>query len=260
MFLDIWTARLDVDDASVDGYRSTLDPRELARVDRLRRDVDKRDYIVSHGILRSILSTYAESSAANIEFTYGPFGKPYIGEASPSPQPPPLLREGDKDYRPTPSPSLKGREHGRIEFNMSDSGGMLLVAVARGVAVGVDIEKRRPIEIVKFARRFFTPGEADALEALPETDREEAFFRTWTCKEAYVKGWGYGIQRLVGQFEVRVGQSTSGLTSCAFDEIAPARWSLVNVEGIDGFAATVAVERPGVDEVRLQWWDKSKEF
>ena len=229
--LDVWAARLDVPDADVARYRATLDVRELARVDRLRQDVDKRDYIVSHGILRAILARYAAIDAADIVFRYGPHGKPYIG------------KPGDN----------------AIEFNMSDSKGMLLVAVSSGVAVGVDIEKRRPIEILKFARRFFTSTEADAIEALPESAREEAFFRTWTCKEGYVKGWGFGIQRHVGAFDVRVGEAKSGLLTCAFDETSPDRWSLVNIDTITGYAATVAVETPGVESVEVRWWDAESE-
>jgi len=227
--IDVWAATLDVADTDVDRYRATLDARELARVDRLRRDIDKHHYIVSHGILRAILGQYADVDPSALAFSYGPFGKPYIGEAGPD----------------------------RIEFNMSDSGGMLLVGVTHGIAVGVDIERRREIEIMKFARRFFTEAEAAALESLPEPAREEAFFRTWTCKESYVKGWGYGIQRHVGKFEVRVGQERSGLVSSAFADDSPSRWSLVNIDAIPGFAATVAVEKAGVDEVDVRWWPPS---
>jgi len=229
--LDVWAASLDVADEEVDMYRATLDNRELARVDRLRRDIDKRHYIVSHGMLRAILARYAAINPAHVEFRYGPFGKPYIDLP--------------------PAPSFRG---GAIEFNMSDSGGMLLVAVTRGVAVGVDIEQRRSIEIMKFARRFFMETEAAALEALPEVEREAAFFRTWTCKESYVKGWGYGIQRHVGKFEVRVGHRLSGLVSCPFADDSPSRWSLVDIAAIPGFAATVAIEQPGVEEVAVRWW------
>jgi 4'-phosphopantetheinyl transferase len=226
--IQLWAARLDVADIEVERHYALLDSRERVRVERLRRDIDKRHYIVSHGILREILGREAETLPAEVEFSYGPFGKPYIGEPGPD----------------------------RIEFNMSDSNAMLLVAVARGLAVGVDIEMHRPMDFLKFARRFFTPAEADALEALPEPLREVAFFRTWTCKEAYVKGWGYGIQRNVGKFEVSVAGDRSRLICCSFDESSPDRWSLVDIDAIPGFSATVAIEMAGVERLSVQWWGR----
>ena len=222
--LDAWAARLDVGDDVLNRYRSTLDARELARVDRHRRVIDKRHYVAAHGVLRTILAQYMGLDATTVTFQHGPNGKPYVDNPS------------------------------GIEFNMSDSGGVLLVALST-VAVGVDIEQRRPIEVVKFARRFFTAAEADALEALPEDRQEEAFFRTWTCKEAYVKGWGYGIQRNVGRFQVRVGHPKSRLIACGFSDDSPTRWSLVDIDAIDGYAATIAVEKAGVQEVKLRWWE-----
>jgi 4'-phosphopantetheinyl transferase len=224
--LDLWAATLDVDHARVDAYRAILDNRELARVDRLRREEDKRDYIVSHGILREVLGRYLDLAPRGVAFTYGPFGKPYVGEPGPE----------------------------RLEFNMSDSNGMLLIAVARGVAVGVDIEKHRPMEFLKFARRFFTEAEAAALAELAGDELQRAFFRIWTCKESYVKGWGYGIQRNVGKFEVSVAGGRSRLVRCEFDETAPDRWSLVDIDQIPRFAATVAIESPTAEHANLQWW------
>jgi len=224
--IDVYLASLDVDVDDRARYYDILDDRERARVERLRQPIDKDHYIVSHGMLREILAHHTGEQAASITFRYGQFGKPYIGEPGPD----------------------------RLQFNMSDSSGMLLVAVARGVEVGVDIERRRPMEYLKFARRFFTHAEASSLEALHDIDREPAFFRLWTAKEAYVKGWGYGIQRNVGKFEVRLTGARRELARCSFDETAPGRWSLVGIPGIDGYEATVAVERAGVDELSIRSW------
>jgi len=255
--LDVWAATLDdVADTDVDRYRATLDTRELARVDRLRRDIDKRHYIVAHGILRAILGRYVGVDADAVEFGRGPHGKPCLT----SPVPPelgargPVLGTGNGTDPSVRSPRNwgLGGHGGPIEFNMSDSGGLLLVAVA-DVPVGVDIEKRRPMDVIKFARRFFTESEANALEALPEVDRETAFFRAWTCKEAYVKGWGVGISH-VGTFDIRVGEARSGLLTCPFDPQSPSHWSLVNIDGLDNFAATVAIRQPGVETAQLRWW------
>lgn len=107
--------------------------------------------------------------------------------------------------------SLLDEEHGRphldpahgaaLDFNWSHSGGHALIAVARGVWPGVDVERRRPqSRALPLARRFFDGDEADTLAALPAEARDLAFLELWTAKEAVLKahgrGIGYGLQRL----------------------------------------------------------------
>lgn len=89
-----------------------------------------------------------------------------------------------------------------LEFNWSHSGDYALVALARGEAVGVDIERLgknpRSLEI---ARRFFAPEEADALAAFDPGARDRAFIGLWCAKEAVLKavgeGLSFGLARLV---------------------------------------------------------------
>jgi 4'-phosphopantetheinyl transferase len=94
------------------------------------------------------------------------------------------------------------RRHGQVlDFNWSHSGDLALVAVARGIAPGIDVERRRARpRALALARRFFDEAEATALAALPEGARDEAFLALWTAKEAVLKahgrGIGYGLERL----------------------------------------------------------------
>jgi 4'-phosphopantetheinyl transferase len=81
-----------------------------------------------------------------------------------------------------------------FEFNVSHSGSALLVAIARGQELGVDIEtQRRRRPVLELARRFFAADEASALARLEEPQRQMAFLRLWSCKEAVVKALGIGI-------------------------------------------------------------------
>jgi len=94
------------------------------------------------------------------------------------------------------------RRHGQaLDFNWSHSGDQALVAIARGIAPGIDVERRRVRpRALALARRFFDEAEAAALAALPDGARDEAFLALWTAKEAVLKahgrGIGYGLQRL----------------------------------------------------------------
>ena len=105
----------------------------------------------------------------------------------------------------------------RLEFNWSHSGDFALVALARGCALGVDIERfgkdQRSLEI---ARRFFDPAEADALARLEPAARDRAFIKLWCAKEAVLKAVGEGL--------------SFGLARLAFVQRANADWSLQQVD------------------------------
>lgn len=80
------------------------------------------------------------------------------------------------------------------DANWSHSGDVLLVALGRGVRVGVDVELPRPRpRALELARRWFHPREAGALAALDGAAREAAFLRLWCAKEAVLKAHGRGL-------------------------------------------------------------------
>lgn len=122
-------------------------------------------------------------------------------------------------------PRLDDRHDSGLDFNWSHSGDHALIAIARGIAPGIDVERRRPQpRALPIARRFFGSGEAGALAALPEAARAEAFLELWTAKEALLKahgrGIGYGLQRL--QIEVAPMQ----LRLLRFDDEDIQAWQL----------------------------------
>ena len=94
-----------------------------------------------------------------------------------------------------------------LQFNLSHSGDAALLAIARNVALGVDLEQlgRRERPVLALAQRFFDPAEASALAALPPQRQQSAFLELWCCKEAVLKalgrGLGYGLERVVFQLD-----------------------------------------------------------
>ena len=89
-------------------------------------------------------------------------------------------------------PSL--RAPASLEFNLSHSGGALLVAISRSQPLGGDLEilsRQRPG--LELARRFFDPAEADALARLEPPRQQSAFLKVWSCKEAVLKALGHGL-------------------------------------------------------------------
>ena len=91
-------------------------------------------------------------------------------------------------------PELAAPWSGRLAFNWSHSGEAALVAIARRVVPGVDIERVRPRpRAMQVAERFFHCDETAALLALESSRRDRAFLQLWTGKEAVLKAMGRGI-------------------------------------------------------------------
>lgn len=132
----------------------------------------------------------------------------------------------------------RGKAHVRgdhVHFNVSHSGDALALAISRSQPLGIDLEhRRRPRRVLELAKRFFAPHEARMLSRLPETERQIAFLRLWTRKEALVKAEGTGL--------------SGGLHRAVFDvdpdgEIAGPQdrsWQVVPFEPAAGFYGAVA--------------------
>ncbi|MDP9106005.1 MAG: 4'-phosphopantetheinyl transferase superfamily protein [Candidatus Eremiobacteraeota bacterium] len=149
-----------------------LDDAERERAARFRRPEDRLRYAAAHGLARLVLGADLGEVPRKVRFETecarcgGPHGKPR------------LLGSG-----------------AAVDFSISHSGRRVVVAAARGVRVGVDVEStaRRYASDEPLVRGVLTPAEAEALTRVPESRRAEAFFRYWTRKEAVLKATGDGL-------------------------------------------------------------------
>lgn len=142
-----------------------LSPDEKHRLGKIRSAVAQRRFVVSRGVLRQILGSVLNTDPEKITLDFGPHGKPGI---------------------------LKPKTDWR--FNISHSGDVVLVVLACGFEVGVDVERIRSIGNTKaIVRRYFTASEIDRHESLPDREQAAAFFSTWTRKEAFLKMTGQGV-------------------------------------------------------------------
>lgn len=77
------------------------------------------------------------------------------------------------------------------EFNISHSGDLAACVIACDRALGLDVEKVRPVDTTRLGR-FLSPNERSA--AVEDID---AFFSAWTAREAVVKATGRaGLARI----------------------------------------------------------------
>lgn len=222
----VWRVALD-DDAQVEMSWSHLSPDEHARADRLHDSAHRRRFVLAHGALRALLARYLDAPPSAITYVVGAHGKPSLA-----------ARDG---------------ERADVEFNLSHSADIALVAVARGQPVGVDVQHwSESVEHLRLADRFFSPHERDALRALTHQSEQiaSAFFAAWTRKEAYVKATGYGVARGLHHFDVTVGPGEHArLLADRLDPEAPARWSMTALEPAPRYSAAVVVASP-LREVR----------
>jgi 4'-phosphopantetheinyl transferase len=107
-----------------------------------------------------------------------------------------------------------------LAFSMSHTAGLVIAVVARGLEIGVDVERVRD-RPRPFPPAFFTPDERLRLHALSERERDREILRVWTAKEAYAKARGLGLRLPFAKLELDDAGTLS--IDPALDP-APHRW------------------------------------
>ena len=116
-------------------------------------------------------------------------------------------------------------------------------ALTLGAKLGVDVEKiGRDFDVEGIARRFFSAHEQEQLAELPAAERDEAFFRCWTRKEAYIKATGDGLSLPLSQFDVSLQPGSSdALVATRPDGAEAGNWLLREVPAGAGYVAALCV-------------------
>jgi len=210
----VWRVPLDVGEADVAAHRALLSEDERAKADRFYFDRDRRKYTVARGTLRTLLARYFSSDPRAFTFAYGERGKPSI--------------EGD------------------VRFNVSHSGEVALLAFARGVELGVDVEQvRADIDIPGLARISFSPEERAALFACPVEERLTAFYALWTRKEAYIKAIGLGLAMPLDGFTVTCTPEAT-LVRVESDPREAAHWRMWSFDAGADYPCALAARDPSL--------------
>jgi 4'-phosphopantetheinyl transferase len=232
--IDIWRLRVDSDELPNEGLGSILAADEVARASRFHFDKDRNRYTRGRTALRILLGRYLAVAPGEIRFQYENHGKPEIAQ----PDNPRGLR-----------------------FNSSDSGGLVLMAVTAGTVLGIDVERLRPVpDLVTIATRFFSAREVQALLAVSEGKRQEAFFACWTRKEAFLKATGVGLSYPLSAFSVTVDpDSPAEMLELGAEKDAAAKWSLRDLHPGEGYRAALAWEG-GFRRIELWTFNPSPTF
>ena len=169
--IDIWQYPLHTQFV---GAEELLHEDELVRARRFHFTRHQRRFTVGRAMLRRILARYLHLSPLELVFSYNQHGKPQL----------------DND------PSL--------QFNLSHSGDLALLAIGKHFSLGVDVEyfSARPYEGI--GKNLFSPMENKGLHQTSAMLKPLAFFHIWSQKEAFIKACGLGLAYPTQQFDVAI--------------------------------------------------------
>jgi 4'-phosphopantetheinyl transferase len=210
----VWLVDLAPPEAEVARQERMLAAPERERAARFLFPADRRRFIVAHAALREVGAAYLATPAESLAFAPGSRGKPALA-----------------------APSERW-----LCFNLSHSHEAAMIACARDREVGADLEAvRENVDCADIVARFFSPDERREWAALPAAVRREAFFRGWTCKEAYVKALGEGLSHPPEAYSVRLDPGKpAGLIEDRLRPGAERGWTLRAVAAPPGYFAAVA--------------------
>jgi 4'-phosphopantetheinyl transferase len=192
--------------------RAALPDDERARHDRYAHEGAAAEFLCGRALLRAALSTWSPIAPAAWRFSLNAHGRPAVE-----------------------SPASEAH------FNLSHTRGVVVLALGRDPAVGVDVERLdravRPLEV---ADRFFSPDEIAALRALPEARHRDRFLALWTLKEAYIKARGMGLALPLREFTFAPDEAPPRVRFAPSLDDDPARWRFARVDLASGHRVAVA--------------------
>lgn len=122
-------------------------------------------------------------------------------------------------------PRLDPRHRSPLDFNWSHSGERAVLAIARNLTPGIDLERvRERPRALAIAERYFSAAETRMLSELAPPQRSQAFLQLWTAKEAVLKAHGRGIA--FGLHRLDIHSAPSQLSLQRFEGEDVSAWQL----------------------------------
>lgn len=220
----LWAVSLDAPPEEIATAGAGLAPDEQARAASFRFHLHRRRFVLGRAALRSILARYVAIAARDLQFAYGPRGKPSLPLGS------------------------------SLHFNLSHSEDLAVVAVSRVGRLGIDLERIRPHDddLESLAHTFLSPGELQRFRALPSGSKPQALMECWTLKEAFLKALGTGFAQSSESLDLWLapGESVRTLSFCE-ESGRSSTWSLRRLRPALGYAGALALEGQAAE---LQCW------
>jgi 4'-phosphopantetheinyl transferase len=228
--IDIWlTSLYDVRPEQLPGYLALLTEAERVRWQRFVAPDAKLQYLLSRALVRTTLSRYADVGGHEWQFEANRYGRPHVSR-------PKLLQN--------------------VQFNLSNTTGLVACAVSRDCDIGVDVENiSRTLDIEALAPTVFVAAELADIRQCQPGERRDRFFAYWTLKEAYIKARGMGLSLPLDGFWFDLGGASPLLRVSERCPDDPLRWRFFQYApgAQHRLALAVAAPRGTEPSVRLRW-------
>jgi 4'-phosphopantetheinyl transferase len=163
------------------------------------------------------------------------------------------------ETQPQGKPALITASSFPIQFNVSHTRGMALIALTTQHAVGIDVEwVDRKVQDHDIAERYFSPRESQHLASLSPSERTHQFFSYWTCKEAYLKMRGRGIAEGLAQCELTMNPDQMQIRLTEVDQQGQGEdCSLYQITPGSAHIGAVAI---AFSSAQISYWNWEEEY
>lgn len=204
-----------------------LSEEEIQKGQQLQKTELRQRYWSVHVCKRHIIGQYLkDQSPKQLIFIKNDYGKPY----------------------------LKLHTQYNLQFNISYSTNMMLIALSQGHEIGVDVEKIDiNINFLELAKNFFSMTEYKQLINVPSIEQASAFYRLWTLKEAVIKTLGKGLSYPLSSFDVKLAPDFKHCL-CKLSEPLSEQWEVFSFKVDDNYLGAIA---SCVKLTHCYFWDLS---
>lgn len=205
----IFTAYLPSISQHQEALWRSLSNQEKTQAEGFINKTLKNRYVLSHGLLRAILSFYVEKNPQDIQYSVNQFGKPFLED-----------------------------NVCQVQFNMSHSKDYAVYIIALEDQVGIDIEwKDKDINIQEIYELVFSSAEIIRFNQLTLEEKFHGFYDTWIKKEAIIKAIGQGLSYPIKTIEIMNSMDNDNAYYIANGNT----FYCSNLRNLDNYVGTVAL-------------------
>lgn len=217
--IHLWKLQISKFKPYYEDFWNTLSESEKEKANKFRFNKDKICNVLARGVLKKLLYSYCNTNSLFIQYTK--YNKPYINDLN------------------------------NVRFNISHSKNYIIIAIAKNIDLGVDVEfinKNAVHEDV--SKSFFSTEEQYELSMLKDSEKTEGFYRCWTRKEAFIKALGTGLSFPLDKFVVSLHPYKAELLKTKWDENEKKQWLLKSFTPNPDYVGAIATKAKKV-KIRL---------
>jgi 4'-phosphopantetheinyl transferase len=197
-------------------FEHFLNKAEKKKAAQFKYDDLRQKFVICRGALRIILSLYIDKKPLDLNIDPNSIGKPVL---------------------------TKSNSQQDLEFNISHSEEICLVALSQNLEVGVDAEAIKPIaDLEEMANSILTKRELIDFHSSLSELKIANFYRLWSAKEAMLKAIGCGLAIHPREIEIQeICEKKSFSVELRSNVIDVPYIDLIALDGLKGYSAWLAV-------------------